>query len=248
MKLEKLIEEKYDCLNQNELYIWNYIFHHKKECQNISIQDLASRCNVSHATIQRFGKKIGFQGYSEFKYYLKWQEEESVFGLDEVNKSFLEFQKNLLMIKERDCSKLFELIQNANKIFLYGTGGVQKSAAKEFKRSFSIISNYVHVIEGYDEVLLAADIAASEDIFIIFSLSGENPNLIRLIQKVKEKGIKIISITQDVANTLAFQSDFHLSFETHRVKTRQSYYDVNLVAHYFVLIEFLFIKYLAYLG
>lgn len=41
MTLDKLVEDNYHQLNENDLYIWQYILHHKRECQRISIKDLA---------------------------------------------------------------------------------------------------------------------------------------------------------------------------------------------------------------
>ena len=46
MTLDKLVEDNYHQLNENDLYIWQYILHHKRECQRISIKDLARNCNV----------------------------------------------------------------------------------------------------------------------------------------------------------------------------------------------------------
>lgn len=76
MKLETLIDENYEKLNESDLYIWKYILHHKKECQTMSIQELASKCNVSHTTILRFTHKLGLQGYSEMKIHLKWEDKQ----------------------------------------------------------------------------------------------------------------------------------------------------------------------------
>ncbi|MDE6195793.1 MAG: MurR/RpiR family transcriptional regulator, partial [Erysipelotrichaceae bacterium] len=72
MTLEKLVNQYYDKLNENDKYIWQYIYHHQQECQKMSIQELARICNVSHTTIIRFAKKIGLDGYSDIKMYLKW--------------------------------------------------------------------------------------------------------------------------------------------------------------------------------
>ena len=69
--LEDLVKEKYHELNENELYIWQYILHHKKETQKMSIQELAQRCNVSRTSILRFAQKLGLDGFSELKVYLK---------------------------------------------------------------------------------------------------------------------------------------------------------------------------------
>ena len=42
MKLEKLINDNYDKLNENDLHIWNYLLSHKEECKSLSIQGLAT--------------------------------------------------------------------------------------------------------------------------------------------------------------------------------------------------------------
>ena len=71
MKLEALVYDNYKSLNENDKYIWKYILNNKKECENMSIQDLAANCNVSHTTILRFAQKLGLNGYSELKFCLK---------------------------------------------------------------------------------------------------------------------------------------------------------------------------------
>ena len=70
--LDEMVNSHYDQLNENDLYIWQYIYHHKSDCQKMSIQELARTCNVSHTSIIRFCKKIGLDGYSELKIHLKW--------------------------------------------------------------------------------------------------------------------------------------------------------------------------------
>lgn len=71
MKLEELVNRNYQQLNDNDLYIWNYIIHHRKECERLSIDELALRCSVSRSTILRFSKRLGLKGYAEFKVFLR---------------------------------------------------------------------------------------------------------------------------------------------------------------------------------
>ena len=75
MKLQELINKHYNTLNENDIYIWNYISNNKKECQNLAIDQLAYKCNVSRTTILRFAQKISLKGYSELKLYLKLENE-----------------------------------------------------------------------------------------------------------------------------------------------------------------------------
>ena len=85
MKLETLVYDNYKSLNENDKYIWKYILNNKKECENMSIQDLAANCNVSHTTILRFAQKLGLNGYSELKFYLKLENKKKyVFDKEEI--------------------------------------------------------------------------------------------------------------------------------------------------------------------
>ena len=68
---QELINKHYNILNENDIYIWNYISNNKKECESLSIDNLAHKCNVSRTTILRFAQKISLKGYSELKLYLK---------------------------------------------------------------------------------------------------------------------------------------------------------------------------------
>ena len=56
MKLEELVNRNYQQLNDNDLYIWNYINNHREVCTKITIEDLGKKCNVSRTTILRFSK------------------------------------------------------------------------------------------------------------------------------------------------------------------------------------------------
>ena len=76
MKIDDLVNLHYDKLNQSDLHIWKYINAHRKESYNLTIDELASRCNVSRTTILRFAQKLSLKGYSELKVYLKWENKE----------------------------------------------------------------------------------------------------------------------------------------------------------------------------
>ena len=71
MNLEALISQYYKNLNSNDMIVLNYIMQHKKECISMNISRLSSECSISTASIVRTMKKLGFSGYSEFKFLLK---------------------------------------------------------------------------------------------------------------------------------------------------------------------------------
>ena len=54
----------------------------------MSMQELASNCNVSHITILRFAQKLGLEGIVELKIYLKWGTKSKYsFNEEEIDKT-----------------------------------------------------------------------------------------------------------------------------------------------------------------
>ena len=57
--------------NELEMSIYNYILSNKEKVVYMKIRDLADGAHVSTTTVLRFCKKVGCEGYSEFKLRLK---------------------------------------------------------------------------------------------------------------------------------------------------------------------------------
>lgn len=74
MRLEELLNQYSDRLSENDLYIWDYVEKHKKQCENMTIEELARKCNVSRTTVLRFTKKLSLKGFVvSSKYILRWK-------------------------------------------------------------------------------------------------------------------------------------------------------------------------------
>lgn len=249
MKLEELIKQHYSQLTENERYIWSFIVHHKPDCEKYSIQKLAQVCNVSTSAILRFVRKLEFQGYSEFKYYLKWDiKNDSSFGVNQVDLSCEQLIDTITYMKKQDFTKLFQMMEQAGRIFVYSTGEVQKNAAKEIKRCFTAANLLIHTLEGIEETRIIVNQLLPDDLFLMLSLSGENKVMNQFVEILKKKSIKIVSITGFAHSYLEKHSDFHIFFMTHEVQTQIKNHKVYMMTHYFLITELLFLRYLEYLG
>ncbi len=62
-----LLAEKQDSLTKSGTIIADYLTKHAEEAQFLSISSLAKSCNMAEATIYRFCKQLGFEGYNEMK-------------------------------------------------------------------------------------------------------------------------------------------------------------------------------------
>lgn len=64
-----------ESLNETEAYVYNCVVKNTKKVLNESIRELANDTHVSTATVMRFCKKMGCEGFTELKYRLKESEE-----------------------------------------------------------------------------------------------------------------------------------------------------------------------------
>lgn len=154
MKLEALVSRHYDELNPNDLIIWRYITQNKEQCLNMTIEALAQLCNVSRSTVMRFAQKIGLSGYSELKACLRFELEE-----DEVpvsrNLVSLICDSNIKAIhhfQSQNYDDICQILYNAKRIFMYGTGSLQKSVCREFQRMMLSLNILVNDIPAEGEV------------------------------------------------------------------------------------------------
>lgn len=247
MKIEDLIYKNYKKLNENDLYIWNYILSHKEACSSMSMQELASNCNVSHTTILRFAQKLGLEGYSELKIYLKWGNKDNYsFNEEEIDNTYKDYIKTMDLLKKEDFTELFSMMEKANKIYAYGTGAVQTNAAVELKRNFLTVGKLINVLEGKDELYIIGKYLKENDLVFLFSLSGENNLINDFAMKLKERGIKIISITKVGNNKLSQLSDISIQYHSHCVGRIDENLEVFTVSQFFVINEFLLLKYMQY--
>ena len=143
MKLEVLVSKHYEELNPNDLIIWRYITQNKEQCLNMTIEALAHFCNVSRSTVMRFAQKIGLSGYSEMKACLRFELEEGTVPMSS-NLVSLICDSNIKAIRHfqaQNYDDICQLLYNAKRIFMYGTGSIQKSVCREFQRMMLSLGN-----------------------------------------------------------------------------------------------------------
>lgn len=247
MAVADLVKMNYKRLNENDIYIWNYIDSHRKECCQYTIEELASHCNVSRTTILRFAKKLSMEGFSELKIHLKMEQDEfRKQGTDIVKLVCSDYRKRIDEMEKADYSNICKRIYEAKRIFVYGSGTVQSFVAKEFKRAFLSAKVCMYQVEGnWGEQQLIADVLQEGDLVFIVSLSGESRHVVDFARMVKMKGCPVVSITKLKNNTLAQMSDESLYVNTSTVGT--SYIDnYETTTLFFMTVEMLLIKYLIY--
>lgn len=169
----------------------------------LNLTDLAHKVASSNSTIIRLTQKLGFQGFSQFKYetdrllsqtvYIK---EKDLLG---QYKNF--FQNSLDLITLETLEYFAQKIKQANNLFLIGVGLTKPIAEYMSKRLYQLNRPSMYIYESHMLDLLP-QLIKSDDLVIFMSMSGETKSLTVSATKVKQKGGTILSITNSPSNSL----------------------------------------------
>ena len=248
MTLEELIEVHYNELNENDLYIWQYIYHHKSLCQKMSIQELSHHCNVSPTSIVRLTRKLGLEGYSELKLILKWSlEHHQHYDPRILRQSSIELKETIDDYESRDLDSLMEQIDKAKRIFVYASGETQYNAALEFKKDFTNARKIVHVIEGVAEIDPILHNSSQDDLYLLISLSGDNEIVVTLARALQRMKIPAIGIALNRQNLLSKYVPYYLGFNSTPCDIGLTTKTYTSTIHLFVILNRMFYKYIEYL-
>lgn len=245
MQLDGLVNKYYRYLNENDLYIWDYISSHREECEKLSIDQLAYKCHVSRTTILRFAQKLSLKGYGELKVMLKLDNQKSKEILNDIDTVCQSYQMVADNIRNLDCTKIFEKLDSARNVYIYGVGMIQSSIKKEFKRIF-MPGVVIYSLSGYSETDQILEIVNDQDLFIMISVSGENKFILDFAKRLKVLNVPILSITKLRNNSLAQLSDYNLYVANISFPCAFGNSEYESLTAYFILIEILFLKYNQY--
>jgi len=245
VKTEELVSKHFLELNDNDLSIWKYISNHKKEVSESTLIDLAKKCNYSKSSIHRFAQKISYNGFSELKYALKLELETDELEGNLIDRYVSIISNSMNEMKYRDFTKVFQLIQSSKKVFIYGTGTLQRAVAQEMRRVFLAGDEHFYVVEGVDEIGSLTDTLTTEDLVFIISLKGRSDNAYSFAQDLKVKGVPFVVITSFSENQIAHLSNENIFINLDQVPIGNGK-KYSVLDPYFILVSILFLRYMEY--
>lgn len=210
-------------LNELELLVYRYIMEHPNTVPFMRIRELAAEAHVSTTTVLHFCKKMGCDGYAQFKWKLK--EQTGTNQESHLPDTLNELQNFLWRVGTPEYDAALDeaagMIARAEQVFLVGIGN-SGSIAEYGARYLSNLGKFaLSVTDPFYPITITPGATITA---VILSVSGETSQILNLAQQLKAKGTGLIAITCSEQSSAAKMSDITLPYHStmHR-KTRENY-------------------------
>ncbi len=234
-----LAKSHYGKMGKSEKKIADWLFSHSGEAFSCSITELAEKCDSSEATVVRFSKRLGFNGYQDLKIALAQElekkvitpyitAEDSCFEMLEklCNDIYLSLERTKNNISSEDMTKASEVIANARKVILIGLGSssaVALEAANKFLRAGCNAYSYS---DTHMQAIAVSQLGA-DDVVIGISQSGSSKDIVECLKLAKSRGATTICVTAKERSPIIKQSDIVIITDTDEIR----HSDLGLNSH-----------------
>lgn len=241
----------------------DFILQYPQEVMSCTIIELAMKSNTSSATINRLIKRLGFEGFREFKKYL-YQDiiKQAGTGLKHNSLDFLDvitFSQGATV--EETCGYIYDLsskvleeshniisfdaindaaqmLLSANSLCIIGTGLSGISARYAYSRFFRIgIPCYFD--EDSTLYRMKSSLLTKKDVLFAISSSGRSINILNCVKAAKENNASIVSLTDYAVSPLSKLATINL-FTTPRNSSQFMNIDMPLVIGQVFIIDALY--------
>ena len=220
---QERVQRRHSHLTRSQVALAQYILQHDEEVPFLSSAKLASRVQVSDATVTRFCLALGYRGYADLQKDLqKWLQMRLAPSerLEKIPRNkgkdfYLEiFSRDIQNLKETSAGlqpeQLREVIQALNRgrrVFIVGLRSSFGLATLAHSH-FSGIRNGVTLVESSRGMMpdLLADIGP-RDVMLAISFPRYTRETLEVARYAKGRGCRVIGITESILSPLARISD-----------------------------------------
>ncbi|MGY3572790.1 MurR/RpiR family transcriptional regulator [Vibrio paucivorans] len=215
----------YNSLTPSSKRIADYVTANPEQISTFSIAELSQEVNAGDATIIRFCRTLGFNGYQDFKLMLAVEVsnaktvEPSILDTDVTPEDSPEMigkklqssidhvlseTLNLLNFAELDAAA--ELAKNANAIYFFGVGS-SGITAESAKYKFMRIGLNVDAYTNNHFMYIKASLLKPGDIAIGISHSGDSTETTKALKLAKDNGATTVAITHNPRSAITKYAD-----------------------------------------
>ena len=205
----ELLQQRQGQLTRSGHAVADYLLQHADEAQYLSISSLARECNVAEATVFRFCRALGFDGYHEMRIALAQANATGTMS----SQRELQPGASTETLFEHASARLFtaingtqnalsaeavdeaaRMLREAKQVFCFGQGG-SMLLANDICARFASLSTKFRTSGDSHLQLLTASLMNEDDVVLFVSYSGATRDMMETLRTAKAAGAKIILLT-----------------------------------------------------
>jgi len=211
-------------LNEQEQKVGQYVLDHAHEVIHLSVSDVAQRALASDTTVFRFCRKVGADGYQDFKICLAQElaagrpttyapvgptDSPAEAARKAIAADIKALEDTLRVLDLAELERAADALLAARRVDLYGSGG---GAIAALELQYKLMRVGVRAVPHTDAEtqVISATLLTSADLAIGISHSGESPDVLHALTVAKEAGARTIAIVNHPASPIAEVAEIHL--------------------------------------
>ncbi|MEY8584754.1 MurR/RpiR family transcriptional regulator [Ligilactobacillus animalis] len=255
-----VIRQNYSNFTPVEKKIADYIFEVGDQILDKSAQEVAQEIGSSSAALVRFSRRLGYDGFSQFKQKLsaayivhnddgKYYEEVSDAETPQTIKNKLKVRINHMVettnnaLNDETVAQVAKMIKQKEMIFVFGIGA-SAIVAQDILQKFSRIGKKVIFLQDTHLFVSALAIHKADAIFIAISMKGETKEVLDLAEIARQMEVPVVAISSREGSKLASLADqllLSLSGEDYQMRTAAT---MSLMSQLYV-VDILFYMYVS---
>lgn len=212
-------------LNEQEQKVGQYVLEQPQAVVRLPVSDLAQKCGVSEATVFRFCRKLGAEGYPDFKIRLAQElatlrdstyrevlSDDSVSQAAEkvISADMKAIEDTWAALDFPSIEAAVGLLLAARRVDIYGSGG-GAIAALELQYKLMRVGVRAVVHTDAEMQLISGTLLTPADVAVGISHSGESVEVRHALAGAKAAGARTIAITNHSASSIARLADVSLN-------------------------------------
>lgn len=224
MSLSKLTD-RYNELTNLEKKIVEYILNNPKKILTSTANEMAENLYVSKTSIINLSKRLGFEGYSELRYYVrdylnnegqerKFLSYEQI--LDNLNS---EVSKTISLQSKENIIKIVKKIIGSRIVYVIARGASGPIASLLSSR-LALLGVKAILIEDPNIVDVLGGSLGEDETVIVISLSGETEKILALAKTARLRNIDVIALTAFSNSSLHKIANYNMFCFAHETSTK----------------------------
>ena len=232
-----LAQSHYAEMGKSEKKVADWLFSHSGEIFSFSITQFAEKCDSREATIVRFSRRLGFQGYQDLKLSLAQEVDKKVItpyitssdSCYEIfeklcNDTYLSLERTKKLLVSDNMTNAVKAIADADKVVLIGLGSSATVAAEAANKFLRAGYNAVSYADTHMQAIAVSQLD-ERDVLIGVSQSGSSKDVVECMKLAKSRGVTTVCLTGKEKSPITRQSDIVLITDTEEV--RHGYLGLN---------------------